>query len=118
MTGSSTGKCTLLWEKEVTGSGGFGPEKQIETTAQVETLDKYKYIYMVVQFNDEDYGWISYDNIGEPNFIPMQIIKENNTENHGPSSYFAMKYIDDNNFKIIYTPVGGETVKYKIYGIE
>lgn len=65
-------------------------------------------------------GWIPQPDWGGAGLIPMQIIKDNNTEPHG-HMYLRIKYIDDKNLEVGYTDFGKASscpIKFKIYGVE
>ena len=118
LTGSSTGKSTLLWEKELDTSASTN--EYIETTIQVEALDKYKHIYFSAMVQSEEFGeWSPLAELGASGYIPMQIIKENNDLYYGPAFTLRAKYIDSSNLGINYVDINyGHAVKYQIYGVE
>ena len=110
LTGSSTGKSTLLWEYETT-SGSSTVYNEI--TLQVENLDKYKYLYIEIHQNNNE-EWIPMSNAS---FVPMHVLKEDNSNYHGAAKMFSIKYVD-NNLNIQYMEHNSITHKYKLYGIE
>ncbi len=109
-TSISSGKSTLLWENHRDSNG------QKEETIQVENLNKYKYIYLEL-FVDYGEGDEPYGNLdGGATFIPMQVIIQENSVYHGPSTFFCVKYVDENTLNIMYW--NNATYTLKIYGIE
>ena len=104
LTGSSTGKCTLLWEEEYTGTGSFST---IERTISIENLDKYKYVYLETDVNNGS-GALS------GALIPVQILLEDNTKYRGDE--LRIKYISDDTFFIEWTDLGDGILR--IYGVE
>ena len=113
-TSTSSGKSTLLWEKEVEPAENTAIN---EETIQLENLDKYKYIFLSVH-RWEDGEWIPIDFTNTAVLIPIDIIKENTDTNYGPSSVFLLKYIAENNFKVMYLSYSEISMKLQIYGVE
>ena len=115
-TSTSSGKSTLLWEKEVEPAENTAIN---EETIQLENLDKYKYIFLSVHRWEDAVGeWITIDFTNTAVLIPIDIIKENTDTNYGPSSVFLLKYIAENNFKVMYLSYSEISMKLQIYGVE
>lgn len=118
LTGSSTGKSTLLWEKDVLVNG---TNEQIETTIQVENLDKYKYLFIETYMEMNSDFWLpsSAEMSGGSILIPMQVIKNDNTNYHSDVYACMVKYVDNSNLKIMCLDSSKDYAwKLKIYGIE
>ncbi len=115
-TSTSSGKSTLLWEKEVEPAENTAIN---EETIQLENLDKYKYIFLSVHRWEDAVGeWRPIDFTNTAALIPIDIIKENTDTNYGPSSVFLLKYIAENNFKGMYLSYSEISMKLQIYGVE
>lgn len=112
LTGSSTGKSTLLWEKELES----GSQEIMEETFQVEDLDKYKFLYMETYFYDNETKKWNVSGEGT-SFIPMQIIINNRDIYHGLLD-FNIRYIDKNNLSVNFSKSYSYLTKNKIYGVE
>ena len=114
-TSTSSGKSTLLWEKEVEPAENTARK---EETIQLENLDKYKYIFLSVHCWEDAVGeWIPTDIANTAALIPIDIIKENTDTNYGSASGFMLKYIAENNFKGMYVSYS-VSMKLQIYGVE
>ena len=123
-----TGKCTLLWEKEVATRTGY--DEYEETTISINNLDKYKFLFVKIYFNGELQQAIANGIIGDQfeiqaGYIPVQILKNNNSRYCGVDILLSgtfIKYLDNTNVSIVF-PNGVSvnmdgTAKIQLYGIE
>ena len=114
-TSTSSGKSTLLWEKE------FEPtwnNTMNEETIQLENIDKYKYLLLSIHMLNNEMEWIPIEQMSSSELMPIDIIKQNRDLSYGPSQYFMLRYIAENNFKIMYFLDDSIPVKIQVYGVE
>ena len=114
-TSTSSGKSTLLWEKEVEAGNGNGMN---EETIQLENIDKYKYLLLSIHMLNNEMEWIPIEQMSSSELMPIDIIKGNRDLSYGPSQYFMLRYIAENNFKITYFLDDSIPVKIQVYGVE